>query len=402
MSGNAPWQKSIDAAAQTEPYSANKGIIGNAKAALSNLGAGAVNLVLEPVAHPVKTLQGLLPQAPFEPMKQPIPWGKTAADATAAIPGLVLGKLAVPEASAAGEAGAQAATDVASQAKQYIRPASSPSIVPRTEFAARRLSASILPATKDATNFIQAAQQEVPNVLDYAKRTGNPLNTQLEFSKAAQGYAQEVRSLYTDKVLGPVSNNLVRTTGTGFGQRMSEGPDTYATLGEIDNRIGEINKQLDAPTLNADDARRALASKTELQNEASGLRNILHDSLSQSSGLSPDEIANLRQRVGRSYELANDTNAAVTQRQQAQGKADMGPIHMSQLPSRAVELIRGNQVNIADRSFQRAIAQFPGQMQPLPDVQPPVLPTAPVDRMTQLLSKARQQQERLKYIPPSL
>jgi len=310
---------------------------------------------------------------------------------------------------AAGEKVAPAVSDatqgVAQKVQAWARPASSPSVVPRTEMAARNLSAAVLPATKDSSSFIKAAQQEVPNVLDYAKRTGNPLNTQLEFSKAAEGHAQEVRNLYEKEILGPVETKLVKTTGTGFGSRMQEGPDTYATLGDIDKRIVDLNKQLDAPALNSDDARRALASKTELKAEANGLKDILHQNLAESSGLKPEQIADVRQRVGRSYELANDTNAAVTARMQAEGKTDMGPIHMSQLPSRALEFARGGTVNIADRAFQRAIANFPGQASRLPEVSQPAPIPAPasLDRLEQLLSTARKQQQgarNAQFYPP--
>jgi hypothetical protein len=236
------------------------------------------------------------------------------------------------------------------------------------------LAQAVLPATKDASNFVQAAQEEVPNVLDYAQKTGNPLNTQLEFSKAAQGYAQEVRDIYEKQILAP--NDKMVATGTDFGRTQGEGPAKYAMLSDIDKRITAINKQLDAPALNADDARRALASKSDLQAEAAKLRTVLHNNLAQATGLDPEDIANIRQRVGRSYELANDTNAAVTARMQAEGKTDMGPIHLSQIPSQAISLARGGITAIADRAFQRAIANFPGAAESLPEIEsvPPPTP----------------------------
>jgi hypothetical protein len=338
------------------------------------------------LAHPLDTAAGLLQGAanPYAaataaPAAMAIQYGGSphpvidmAADQAGS--GAMLGPLAEIAGKGIAKApdNAAAVSDLADRAKQYVRPTSSPSIVPRTEMAARQLSAAVLPATKDATNFIQAAAQEVPNVIDYAKRTGNPLNTQLEFSKAAQGYAQDVRNFYTNDVLGPSQDKLVKTNGTGFGQRMGESPDTYATLGEIDKRIIDVNKQLDAPSLNADDARRALASKTGLQQEASGLRDILHKNLAQSTGLAPDQIADIRQRVGRSYELANDTDAAVTQRMQAEGKSELKPVTATQVPSIVFnKYLRGGTVSIADRAFQSAIKQFPGQAQPLPTIPQP-------------------------------
>jgi hypothetical protein len=284
-------------------------------------------------------------------------------------------------------------SSISDKAENYLRPKPSPLVVSQSEVAARNLSAAVLPASKDATNFIQAAQQEVPNILDYAKRTGNPLNTQLEFSKAAQGYAQEVRGFYENDLLGPVQNKLVRTSGTGFGSRMGEGQDTYATLGEIDKRVTAINQQLDAPAMNADDARRALASKQGLQDEAAGLRNILHQNLSDASGLTPDQVADIRQRVGRSYELANDTNAAVTQRMQSAAKAEAAPLDWRS-PGKALQDQVGGPVGIADRAFQRAIARFPGQSTPLPTVNPQAAAAAPapgLTRMQQLAAASRQQ-----------
>lgn len=264
--------------------------------------------------------------------------------------------------------GAQSAIEGAGSGIQSaLRPESSPGVVSPAEMASRKLSAAVLPATKDASNFIKAAPLEVPNIREYAARTGNPMKTQLEFSKAAQGSAGEARDYYENKILKP-NDKLVDTTGTGFGDRSGEGPRASAKLSDIDKRVVEINKQLDKPSLNSDDARRALASKADLQAEASKLRDILHSNLSKATGLQPEDIQNLRQRVGRSYELGNDTDAAVTARMQAEGKTDQGPLAIHQIPAKLLETIRGGPTAIADRQFQRAIKNFPGQPQPLPTI----------------------------------
>jgi hypothetical protein len=355
--------------------------------AVANVGAGALGAILHPLDTAGSVIQGTVHLAQAG-LGNPIPAAQDAIPAVQSVmqqPGQAI-PAAIGQAAVLGGAGELAspvigaAGDTAQRVKSYMRPASSPSIVPRTEMAARQLAANILPADKDAPDFIKAAQQEVPNILDYAKRTGNPLNTQLEFSKAAQGYAQEVRGLYEDKVLGP-NDKLVDTTGTGFGDRSGEGPATTAKLSDIDQRVIEINKQLDKPSLNADDARRALASKTDLQAEASRLRDILHQSLADATGLQPQDIADLRQRVGRSYELANDTDAAVTKRMQAAGKADQAPLKVSQIPGQALNVVRGGPVPIADRAFQKIISNFPGESQPLPEINQaapvPVIPQRP-------------------------
>jgi len=375
-------QTGLERALQPTQHDPNQGVMGNAVTALSNIGAAGLNALTHPeqlvtsavMSSPpvqaytaardfVKHLQGQ-PNATDEQAKHPVQNLLQNVESAAG----TAGAMGLPEAI---DTGMGSVSNGVQMAKNWMRPPTSPSVVPRNEFAARQLSAAVLPAGKDAANFINAAKEEVPNILDYAKQTGNPLNTQLEFSKAAQGYAQQVRGVYENNVLGPSANKLVRTTGTGYGQRMGEGPDTYATLGDIDKRITALNTQLDAPTLNADDARRALATKSELKAEAAGLRDILHKNLSETTGLTPDQIANLRQRVGRSYELANDTDAAVTARMQSVGKADLKPVKFSELPSQAYQYVQGGPVPIADRAFQRAIKNFPGQSQPLPAIQPP-------------------------------
>lgn len=399
-----------------------QGVLGG----IEQVGGQAIKAMAAPVMHPIDTLAGagktlataihygtgipipdslnVAPQA-IEGVKHdyaqggvPLAAENVAGQALGAVEG---GRAMAPVVGVAAKAAP--AVDLAQRVKQYMKPTSAASIVPRAEFAARRLADAVIPAGQDAPNFIKSAQQEVPNILDYAKRTGNPLNTQLEFSKAAQGYAQEVRQLYEKDVLGPSETKLVRTTGTGFGRRMSEGPDTQATLGEIDQRITAINQQLDKPALNADDARRALATKKELQNEASGLRDILHRNLSETSGLAPEEIANLRQRVGRSYELANDTDAAVTKRMLAAGKSDQGPLHLSQIPTTLLNKASGGVVANADRAFQGAIRNFPGESQALPKIAPPAIDPLAAQgpsRLEQLLTVARQKQERFKYMNP--
>lgn len=411
------FSQSFDKATQTEPIDTSS-VGGFAKSVANNLGAGAAR-VFSPLVHPLDTAASLAETARAGMgdsgaqydvalgMARPLVENPSG-EAVAAIPQVALAlagggeKGAVTNAvDASGEGGGTVSNGV-QMAKNYIRPSTSPSVVPRTEMAARNLAAAVLPATKDASDFIKAAAQEMPNVLDYAKRTGNPLNTQLEFSKAAQGYAQEVRGVYENSILGPTASKLVKTTGTGFGRQMGEGPDTYATLGDIDKQIVAINKQLDAPALNADDARRALASKQDLQKQASGLKDILHSNLAETTGLTPNQVADVRQRVGRSYELANDTDAAVTARMQAAAKADLAPLKPTQLPTMAFnKFIRGGPVSVADRAFQSAVQQFPGEATPIPAVTAPApMPTAPIDRLQQLLSVARQQQERIKYMNP--
>src|SRR6202021_439516 len=181
----------------------------------------------------------------------------------------------------------------------------SESIVRAPEIASRKLAQAVLPRGKDASSFIKAAPQEVPNILAHAKETGNPLNTQLEFSKAAQGNAGNVRDFYEKQILNP--NDRAVSVPASYGGTKINGEGNYANLSDIDERVVQINKELSGAFKkgSADDVRSSLASKTALQNEASTLTHLLHKELAKSTGLDPLDIANIRQRVGRSYELAN-------------------------------------------------------------------------------------------------
>jgi hypothetical protein len=145
--------------------------------------------------------------------------------------------------------------------------------------------------------------------LDYARRTDNPLRTQAEFAKAAEGNAQEAAKHYNDNILGP-NESIHRPVPSNYGGTSytpgGENPQTTASLGDINKRVIQINKELSKPKLNVSDQRTALAQEADLQAEHAGLTDLLHRSLSNLTGIPPEEIANLRQRVGRSYEFANE------------------------------------------------------------------------------------------------
>ena len=372
--GNTPPGGLLDALKEnwrsnTEPLPSD-GTLGTA---VHNIGGRAAKTFTAPFLHPMETIKGMVDiptSGGISLIKSGIDRAREFGQDYSKDKPLAFENLAGDAAGTVLQGGLMSAGEAGINGARNFRPTPSPDIVPPTEMAARKLSQAVLPATKDASNFIKAAPLEVPNILESAKQAGNPLRTQLEFSKAAQSHANNIRDFYKNQILGP-NDKMVKTSGTGFGRQQGEGPDTYASLSDIDKRITALNKQLDAPSLNADDARRALASKGDLEREAGGLRKILHDNLSQATGMTPEQVADVRQRAGRSYELANDTNAAVTGRMQAEGKTDLGPIHLSQIPSQLLERLRGGPTAIADRQFQRAIKNYPGEAQPLPEINPP-------------------------------
>lgn len=261
-------------------------------------------------------------------------------------------------------------------AYKWLRPSSSDEIVPVVEQAARKLTNAINPNPLEADQFIGNAGKQVPNILEYAKRTGNPLNTRLEFSKAAEGAGNEAYGHFYKNVLQPVANKEVSVAGTGYaGKTLGEGGNR-ATLEAISNRLSAINEEL-SPAFrqrNAGMVGSKLASEPELRAEAANLRKLLYGELSKSSGLPPEEVEAMRQRYGQLRHIARATNEAVTQRSLAGAKATetgLGSVSTGALAGKAIDAARGKTDAIADRMFQRAIKGFPGEYEPLKAVVPP-------------------------------
>ena len=379
----------LEAASQSVPMPKDASMGEMMENNLANVASGAAGVI----RHPLKTAEGILSSgfgirplvenaedAVLQAAGKPARWNtplvpNNPVDASRAIgSGLALGGLgnlggtalsAVPDAAYnVGDAISRGSDAV----ENYLRPKPSPLIVSKQQMAARNLAQAVLPDLKDAPNFIQAAAQEIPNILEYAKNTNNPLNTQLELAEAAKGHAQAITDFKNNQLMGDLANKYVDTSGTGFGSQVGEGPRTQATLGDIDQRITAINKQLDMPKLNADDMRRALASKDDLQAEASRLRDILHQSLADARGITPEQVADIRQRAGRSWELANDIDAATTRRVLQQGVDQQAPQSIGKIPEQAIHSQIGGRMGIADRAMQKAL-------QPFRDVQANSLPT---------------------------
>lgn len=272
----------------------------------------------------------------------------------------------------------------------FSKPISSTAIVSPEEQAARGVANAVNVSPNRAQDYIKAAQVELPNVLDYAKRTSNPLNTQLEFSKAAEGNALESRAHYENNVLGPNENHQVKAPPGYGGSALQSGENPankVTSLRNLDDRIVQINKDLDIHKANPGDVRPGLASKADLTAEKGQLTDLLHRSLSDLTGIPKGDIADLRARVGRSWELAHDTNTAVTGRglvENAPGGQTGGlqiPHGIGDLAQKAVNFVRGGPTAIGDRAFQKAIKNFPGKATPLPQPTGPIaMPSAPTGR----------------------
>lgn len=365
---------------------------------VEKFGQGAAQAVTAPFRDPVGTAKGILKSTPAGMAYDAVTGqpnvgqqiGANAVQNPANALGQVAGGIAlshvVPAAVGAVGAAGDTVSGAASNFGNRWRPKPSPEIVSPTEQAARNLTNAINPETKRAPAYIKAAQVEVPNILDYAKRTNNPLNTQIEFAKAAEGNAQESSAHYNDNILGPNSGERAAVPANSTVRKYQPSgenpPPPTATLADINKQIIDLNKELHKPALNAADQRTALAAKADLQADHDSLVGILHRSLSNLTGVPPEEIADLRQRVGRSRELANDTNAAVISRGLQEsapgGQRSFGlPHNLSGAVIKGANELRGGPTAIGDRAFQKAIQNYPGEAKPLPKLGSPPAAAAP-------------------------
>jgi hypothetical protein len=289
--------------------------------------------------------------------------------------GAILGKAAAPVIGAATE-GVAAAPEAIGKAtdavRQYVRPKSSPAIVPPEEVQAQKIAQTILPPGGIKPELTKAIQAQAPAIVEYAQRTGNPLNTQAEGLKAAQGVAAEGLQHYKDQVLAPVAgrNVMLEPANTELGDK--------ATIGDIDSRITELNKLTNTAKANSEGAALDILAKSKWTDEANYLRGKLYSSLEHTTGIPAADIQQLREGYGGEYSLANNLETAQNARltrtgEQSQGKTNINLPRPSILetPGMVYNAIRGGEQAIADRQFSSAINEVKPQA-PARPVPPPI------------------------------
>jgi hypothetical protein len=378
----------------------DKGVLGNIGNVFANLGGGAMSLAY-PLVHPVKTAQGIgaISQAMASPqlgaqfaenmikphLKQPgeTPGqyaGRLGGEATTGV-GQILG------AKGLGEIGS-AAGDVAG----YLRPKSLPSIVAPSEAAAEKLGQAILPPGGLTPKILRSIEREAPAVREYAGRTGNPLNTQAEGIKAAQGVANEGLAHFNENILGP--NKDVRVD---LPNNVSPTLRSTATLEQVSKRISDINDVLRAASGKSEGATLTAIERTGLESEVKALRGKLYDTLAEKTGMPADDIQELREGYGGQYTLADALQSARMARLGRIGAASQGVNavgvprpNLWEIPNTVWKSLRGGEEAIANRQFRSRIGAFepsaparlmPNPPAPRPYVAGPDVPPRPMGPM---------------------
>lgn len=233
----------------------------------------------------------------------------------------------------------------------------------------RALTKAVNPPPTEWNSYIKATGEQAGNVIQHAKENGLPLDSQLDYARAAKSAADAAKDHFQKNVLGPVEDVKVRV-----------GQD-YKTLDSINKRIGQINSELRPSYVKKEGGQvlTAVANEADLIAEKNSLTQALHEGIAKHTGISVEDVAALRQRFGAQYTIADQTLAAVNQRASAAGRAKEG----APLPTEKMGILRemynsarGGREGIADKEFRKVIEKMPVNHSPLPAV-PSAVPIAP-------------------------
>ena len=281
----------------------------------AEFGAGVMDAA-RPVFHPIETAQHVFsPQGLTELATPGIQLVKSLMNNPARTLGGATGQALV------GEGAARAAEPVLSKISSTLRPAPDPNIVAPEEIHAAKLAQSILPPGGIKPELLRNVQEEVPAVKAYAKRTGNPLTTQVEGLKAAQGVGQEGLQHFNENFLKP-NQDVHVDLPAGLSPELK----TSTTIGKLNQRISDINDMMRSAQANAKSAGESMTAQERLglENEAKGLRQKLYDSLSQKTGVAGPDIRTLREGYGGEFGLANALESARNARLTRVGQESQG------------------------------------------------------------------------------
>lgn len=250
------------------------------------------------------------------------------------------------------------------------------------EIAARGVAKALSVPETSSKNFIEAATHELPHVMDYAKRNGMEVNATVDFAKAAKGAAKELQTHFDDKFIKPYAKDTLSVPPDYRGIRLNTEGKNTATIGDINNRINTINQEL-SPNFRkkaAFQTNAAQVSDAELLAEKGKLTDLLRKSLSERTGVSPDEIGTLYQKAGRLRDIAEDADVSDRSNLTKSGPSTPSGHDFSKKGAinRAVEHVLGDSEIAGNRAIKAALKDIQpvSYAPPEPIAQVPKVPAA--------------------------
>jgi hypothetical protein len=334
------------------------------RAWLQNLSGSTARATLGPLVHPMDTFVDNGPvMAAMHPER-----GSTASplDGLRSNPGVAIPRLLGTVLPLAIDGMARGGA--AAGAESLISPA---------EVAARATTKAINPPAASAQNMIEALMSQGPDIKNYAAQNNLKLSGVLDYAKIAQKLADETHGQYRE-MLDPHAQNQVAVPANIYqGKTLArpslsrpspssprEMPDNSgaatATLGDVSNRLTEINK-LTNPAYNkpTEAGSDAAISRLGLEHEAGILSDILHRNLGAAAGVAPEDVAALRQRIGKLNTIGDLSNAAVNARSGQEANLSYGtqsvPHGKMSAFAHGVNFIRGGSNAIANRALVKSL-----------------------------------------------
>ena len=219
---------------------------------------------------------------------------------------------------------------------------------------------------------VKSASPELPDALAYAQKNNIPQNGKIDTANALRGRAAEIQAHYDDAILKP-NNTAVQTIPDNYnGQTVG---NNKATLGQIDDRVNDINSELKSNFRKklASQTTEANASDADLIAEKGALTDILHTKLGELTGIDPADIADIRQRAGKLRSLAQEVTDSADKDTISAGKREVsGPGFATSNPITSLQdAAGGGQEIIGNRVWKQALDGIKPAEKPLPQPVPP-------------------------------
>ena len=228
-----------------------------------------------------------------------------------------------------------------------------------TQEAIGRRTTDILHPNPAAYRGVSSAITEnAPYIKDFAQSTGNKLGTPLDFAKASTGAGQEASNFFKENLIDP--NAELQTP--------------HGTIGEVHQRLGEINDEL-RPAYRQRTGGQELTAleRKNLETERDQLNDTLYGTLSERSGLPVEQIQAINQRGGALQHVGDEADAAQAMRRAGfSGYTPTGlpmPFTAMERGMRLLNYVRGGPERVAGRQLGRVFNQVGSPAEPLPDPQ---------------------------------
>ena len=249
--------------------------------------------------------------------------------------------------------------------------------IPEHAEATQGLIKSLVPDAKAIPN-IKSATSELPDALAAAQKKGVKIAGKLDAAQAIRDRASEIQEHFDTNILKP-NKDIETSVPPNYNGNTTRGPNR-ATLGQINDRVNAINAELKSNFRKklASETSEANASDADLLAEKRSLTKLLHEKLGEATGLSPEDIASVRQRAGKLRSLAQEVEVSADKDTVSEGRRDVSG---GSLRGAIADRVGGGQEVTGNRVFQNALEKFAPAEKELPQPKPQQ-PTQATPRIT--------------------